>query len=346
MVTSPSDGPVSDSASHARLCLVTGATGAIGPRLVRALRDEGHSVRILTRTQPETDLLPAEIEIATGDVADERAVRAAMTDVQWVFHLAAKLHVANPPPSLHPEYERVNVEGTRHVVHAAQSVSAERLVFFSTISVYAPSSGTPLSESSPSSPETIYGTTKLAAEQIVRTSTTRSGGPLGAVLRLAAVYGPRVKGNYRRLLDALARGRFVPIGRGNNRRTLIFEDDVARAAILAAGHPSAAGSIFNVTDGTTPQLADIIIAMCAALGRRPPSWSLPLAPVRFGARVADSMARAAGRRLTIGAAVDKYLEDVAVDGRRIHDVLGFTPAFALDAGWRRTVEALRQRGEL
>ena len=161
---------------------------------------------------------------------------------------------------------------------------------------------------------------------------------------LLPVHGPRVKGNYRRLLDALARGRFVPIGRGNNRRTLIYEDDVARASILAAGHPAAAGSIYNVTDGNTPPLADIILAMCTALGRRPPSWSLPLAPVRFGApRVADSLARTAGRRLTIGAAVDKYVEDVAVDGRRIRETLGsILRSHSMRAGgW--TVEALVRR---
>jgi nucleoside-diphosphate-sugar epimerase len=100
---------------------------------------------------------------------------------------------------------------------------------------------------------------------------------LGTVLRLGAVYGSRIKGNYERLTRALAgnlglgnlgtRSRsfdklrmsglfghvpklpFIPIGNGLNRRTLVYDKDVGRAAALAVSHPAAAGRVFNVTDG-------------------------------------------------------------------------------------------------
>ena len=100
------------------------------------------------------------------------------------------------------------------------------------------------------------------------------------MLRLGAVYGAQVKGNYRRLLSALARGRFVPIGSGRNRRTLIYDKDVARAALLAVCHPDAAGRVFNVTDGEVHTMATIVRTLCTALGRRPPCLTLPAGPVR------------------------------------------------------------------
>jgi len=340
-------GPPASADASGQTCLVTGATGAIGPTLVRALGAAGHAVRVLARSSPPAGLLPSGVEVVTGELTDAAAVAAAMTRIRWVFHLAAKLHIVNPPPVIHAEYHRVNVEGTRTIVEAAGRAAVERVVFFSTISVYGPSRGGVLSELSPLRPETIYGVTKQAAERVVLDAMTSGQQRIGTVLRLAAVYGPRVKGNYRRLLDAMARGRFVPIGSGANRRTLVFEDDVVRAALLAASHPAAAGEAFNVTDGGLPALRDIIRAIAAALGRTPPRYSLPAAPTRALARVVDRVAHTLGRSsVAIGPALDKYLEDVAVDGRRLRERLGFTPSVALDDGWRRTVEQLRARGEL
>ena len=103
---------------------------------------------------------------------------------------------------------------------------------------------------------------------------------MGTVLRLGAVYGSRIKGNYRRLLIALARGRFVPIGPGSNRRTLVYDKDVGRAAMLAAVHPDAAGRIFNVTDGQIHTMEAIIETLCEALGRVPPRLTLPVGLIR------------------------------------------------------------------
>lgn len=81
----------------------------------------------------------------------------------------------------------------------------------------------------PPQPDTLYGATKLAAEALVLAAQRHDGVALGVVLRLAAVYGARVKGNYQRLLDAVARGCFVPLGHGGNRRTLVYDRDVAAA---------------------------------------------------------------------------------------------------------------------
>ena len=337
-------------------CLVTGATGALGPSVARACLAEGWSVRALARSRPPDGLLAAGVELVQADLADAGALASAMAGVETVFHLAAKLHIPNPSPELRAEYERVNVDGTRAVVEAARAAGARRLVFFSTIAVYGPSRGDAMDETTTPAPDTIYGETKLAAERIVLEPSGGAGfsppvGPPGAepsatILRLAAVYGPRVRGNYRRLLHALARGRFVPIGRGTNRRTLVHEEDAARAAVLAARHPDAPGGVFNVTDGGSPTLAEIIDAMCVALGRRPPQLRVPAGPARAAAWTVERAAALVGRRLPLGAAVDKYLEEVVVDGRRLVERLGFRPKYALEAGWRQTVDVMRREGEL
>ena len=67
---------------------------------------------------------------------------------------------------------------------------------------------------------------------------------------------------------------------GTNRRALIHERDAAKAALLASVHPAAAGQVFNVSDGRNHSLKEIISAICSALERKPPQFSLPVQPLR------------------------------------------------------------------
>jgi UDP-glucose 4-epimerase len=223
----------------------------------------------------------------------------------------------------------------------------QRVVFFSTIAVYGEATGDVLTEDSPVRPATLYAKTKAEAERIVLAARTAGGTPVGVVLRPGSVYGVRVKGNYRRLVQALARRRFVPIGPGSNRRAMVYDKDVADAAVLAATHPAAAGRVYNVSDGEGHTLREIIGAICAALGRTPPRWHVPLWPVWAGVGLFESVARVVGARpLVSRAAIDKYTEDIAVDSRRIRDELGFAPRYDLRAGWREAIAGMREAGEL
>jgi nucleoside-diphosphate-sugar epimerase len=333
--------------NHAPHILVTGATGAVGPRVVASLVEAGCGIRTISLDPPPAGLWPEGVETHIGDITNPSAVHAAMQGIDAVIHLAALLHIVNPPPSLQAEYERINVGGTAAVAEAARQAGVGRLVLFSTIAVYGDPAGGILTEDSPTCPNSFYAETKLAAERIVLAAKRADSGPMGTVLRLGAVYGSRIKGNYRRLLIALARGRFVPVGPGSNRRTLVYDKDVGRAAMLAAVHPDAAGRIFNVTDGRIHTMETIIGGICGALGRMPPRLALPMRPTRRLAGILEDGARVFGLESPIArATVDKYTEDVAVDGCRFCTRLGFVPRYDLAAGWRETVAEMRQTGDL
>jgi UDP-glucose 4-epimerase len=334
------------SKNENEIVLVTGATGAIGPSVVRILNDANLRVRTLSTTPPQPNLLSPEVEIFTGDVTDPDTVAAAVRDVDAIIHLAGLLHILNPTDSLREQYERVNVTGTKNLMAASLAGNVRRFVFVSTIAVYAYGTGEVLNEETTPHPSTPYAESKLRAERIVLEG-RRDGHPIGTVLRLAAVYGSRVKGNYRRLLYSLARRRFVPLGSGANRRTLVHDSDVARAAMLALTCPNAAGRIFNVSDGTFHTLNDIVATICQALGRRRPSLTLPVRPAHIAAGILEDMQRLVGRNPKIGrSTIDKYTEDVAVDSTRIQRELGFVPQMNLAAGWAQTIREMRADGDL
>jgi nucleoside-diphosphate-sugar epimerase len=334
--------------SQVPFILITGATGAVGPLVVNAFHDAGYFIRTLSiDPTPPVGIWPVGIETRVGDVTEKSVVQAAMKDVGFVIHLAAILHMVNPRPELRAKYERINVGGTATVVEAAVKAGVRRIVLFSTISVYGPSCGCAINEKSPTHPDTFYAQTKRAAEHIVLDARAVDGQPLGTVLRLGAVYGSRIKGNYERLTHALARHRFIPIGNGLNRRTLVYDKDVGRAAVLAVSHPASAGRIYNVTDGTFHTLKDIIGSICYAIGRKPPRLSLPTGLSRVSAGLLEKAGRSIGLKLpAIRAMIDKYTEDIAVDGSLIQKELGFTPQYDLKTGWEETVKEMRHSGEL
>jgi UDP-glucose 4-epimerase len=313
--------------------IVTGATGAIGPTLVQALVSGGYAVRVLARHRPEPHTLPDEVEVVVGEIGDVATLRKAVDGIDIVFHLAAKLHLPERgiDSAVRSDYERVNVDATRALAEASAQAGVRRFVYFSTIAVYGRSCPTEVfDESSPLRPESIYAETKLRGEAAVIH-------PSAVILRLAAVYGRRMKGNYHRLVRAIQHGTFIPIGAGANRRTLVHEEDVIRAAMLVAEQETPR-RVYNVTDGDIHRVREIVEAISLAADRRLLPGYLPLAPLRLVVGAIEDALRLIGRTPPIDRqTVDKLVEDVAVSGRLLQVDLGFRPIFDLVSGWRHAL---------
>jgi UDP-glucose 4-epimerase len=333
-------------ASEPRTVVITGATGALGPAVVRRFEADDWRIRTLSRKAPAEGTPAAAHPHVAAEITDIPALTSAFRRADAVVHMAALLHVLDPAQQLTADYRRINVGGTEAVLAAARAAGVPRVVVLSTIAVYGPHDQV-VDETTPPAPDTPYGTSKLEAEQVALAATSSDGRPLASVLRLSAVYGPTIKGNYERLVRALARGRFIPVGDGRNLRTLVHEEDAAEAICLAAAHPAAAGTTFNVSDGTTHAVRDIVATIAAALGRAAPRFSIPAGLAAAGIRGVEGLFRMLGHRPPVTrAALDKYLEHVAVRGDRIRTVLGFQPRRTLEEGWRRTIADMRREGTL
>lgn len=103
------------------LILVTGAIGAIGPRVVHALVQAGFRIRAFSVDTPTAGMFSQSVEVLIGDVTDQVAVQSAMRGVDAVVHMAALLHIVNPPPELCAKYERVNVDDAVKSRHSGGS---------------------------------------------------------------------------------------------------------------------------------------------------------------------------------------------------------------------------------
>ncbi len=316
--------------AHTKLTniLITGATGAVGRFVTQALLAEGHNLRLLVRSSQPPAPSP-QFTTHHGDLSQPQTLKNACEGIDIVIHLAAKLHINDPSADLYTQYHQTNVVGTQCLVEDALRHKVQRFVFASTINVYGSSDGrAPFTEESSLKPDSIYAETKISAENAVRAQIPHT------ILRLAAVYGRQMNGNYPRLVRAIGKRRFAYIGDGNNRRALIHERDVASAISHVIATPTASNQTFNLTDNQPHRLRDIVNAIAAAQAVSPPSIHLPAKPLRLALGAIEDTISAFGRRSPLTRAiVDKMTEDMAVNSCKIQMVTGFEPQIDLQHGW-------------
>ena len=317
-----------------RPVFVTGATGVLGPALVRRLVNDRVPVRALVR-RPDAPLPPGvgrvmgDLDAFDGSTPD--AISRALEGAGAVVHLAAKLHVNAPAAELEGLYRRVNVVATERLVSMAAAAGVETFAFASTINVFGGEApGRPWTETDEPRPDTLYAQTKYEAEQAVLAE------PGGRVLRLAAIYGPGMKGNYPMLARLLRAGLRVLPGDGTNLRTLVHVEDAAQAFALAAAGAVPPGT-YHVTDGQTHSLDAILRSMQEWQGKKPGIRYVPPGVVRAALVAPAAVASLLGRSLPGPALVDKLTEEVAVSGDRLINGTPYHPKMTdLTAGWSAT----------
>jgi nucleoside-diphosphate-sugar epimerase len=327
-------------------CVVTGASGFIGGRLVDALLEAGHDVRALVRDPARAAPVPRPgLEVVGGDLGDAASLAAAVDGAARVFHCAGLVGDWLRPE----EARRVNVEGTRSLLAACASAGVERVVHLSSLSVYGLGQHRGTDESAPLRYSgDAYIDSKIDAERMVQVFVERSG-PEVVILRPGFIYGPGDRRFLPTVLDALTRGQFVYVGRGAKLLNLSHVDDVATAMVLAASMPAAAGRAYNVTDGTETSLATFVELLCGELGIPAPTRHVP-PPVAFAACYAgEALARARratrAPRLSRGRMRFLYYNQ-HYSGERARRELGFRPRFTPQAGVAPTVAWYREQGLL
>lgn len=306
--------------------LVTGGAGFIGAHLVEALVTHGHRVRVLddfsTGRRDHLRGVGASVEILRGSVTDPGLVRAALRDVEQVFHLAALPSVRRSvvdPVTCH----EVCATGTLRVLEAARRAHVQRVVYAASSSAYGDLPEARRRESDPVSPQSPYAAAKLAGEYYCRSFTEVYG--LETVrLRFFNVFGPRqdarssYSGVVALFLAALAAGQRPTIyGDGLQSRDFTYVDNVVEALLQVSRAPTAVGKVYNIGMGESTTILRLVERLNVLIGSS-------LAPLHQAARRGDVLHSQA---------------DITLARRD----LGYQPMISLDEGLGRTVAWLRGR---
>ncbi|MCU0935260.1 MAG: NAD-dependent epimerase/dehydratase family protein [Gammaproteobacteria bacterium] len=308
--------------------LVTGATGFVGRTLVRRLLS-GPVVPIRALVRRDSTGLSAGCELAAGDLEDPASLRTVCRGVVTVFHCAGYAHAGRADSGVEADrHWRVNALGTRNLAEAAGQAGVSRFVFLSSVKAVGDPGENCVDESWDAPPTTPYGRAKRQAEQWLQEAGERYG-MQAVILRPAMVYGPGGGGNLPRLIEAIRRGRFPPLPRVHNRRSMVHVEDLVQAAVLAAERAEAAGRTYLVTDGVDYSTGDLYAGIRSALGLRPAHRQFPPVLLRLAARAGDLLRAARLPTPVDSDAVERLLGSECYRSDRIRAELGYRPTHTL-----------------
>lgn len=319
--------------------MVTGASGFIGRPLVKKLASSS-ALPVLLVEPGAVDL--SDYEQHRGDLLAPGTLSMPASGARVVYHLAAFTDPdASSPDSVRRCFD-INVEGTRNLLESL-GPSTEHFIFFSSVHVYGCDEGTGLDESSPVRPTSAYARSKLAAEDLVM-EWGREHGLMTTVLRLPMTYGPGNKGNIFRMIDAIARRRFVMIGRGDNRRSMVYVDNVTDAAIAVALRKEADGQTFILTDPRDYTMLEVYTAIAHALGVRPMPFHVPAPVAGLAGKAFDMGEKLLGRDLPYSSQVlGRLTASLTFSSAGIEEAVGFRPSIGLEEGMAETARWFRER---
>lgn len=303
--------------------LVTGANGFVGKRLCEYLEDKGlgvtHAVRQADGIGKDT--------CSVGSIGPDTNWDEALTDVDVVVHLAARVHImddeATDPLA---EYRRVNVDGTKKLAKAAVSAGVRRLIYVSTIKVNGEATfGRAFSASDTPHPVDDYARSKLEAEESLRRIAADTGLEI-VIVRPPLVYGPGVRANFLRLFNWVDRGLPFPFRRVTNRRSLVALDNLVDLLTICITHPQAAGKVLLVSDDEDVSTAELIRRISTYMGRQVRMIPVPVTLLR-------GVAMLFGKQ----AVIERLIGSLQVDIRETREALNWKPPVRLDVALRKTV---------
>jgi UDP-glucose 4-epimerase len=253
--------------SKVRKCLVTGGAGFIGSHLVEALVGQQNQVRVLdncsTGKLANLAAVRDRIEFMAGSITDPAAVDRAVTGCEVVYHLAAVPSVARSVETPLESHEAC-ATGTVHVLDAARRLGVRRVVFAASSSAYGDIPGAVRVETEPVSPMSPYAAAKLASEFYCRAFTTVY--QLETVrLRFFNIFGPRqdasnpYSGVIAIFIGLMSKGAVPRVdGDGLQSRDFTYVDNAVQAVVKAADAPAAVGNVYNVGNGGSITVLELI----------------------------------------------------------------------------------------
>lgn len=284
--------------------LLSGSTGFLGTNILKHFKALGHHVDTIGRSD-ENDI-----------VSDLAKLDTSITShYDLVIHAAGKAHVVPKNAEEEKMFYDVNLEGTKNLLKSLTQ-PPRNFIFISTVAVYGRDYGIDINEDHPLNANTPYGKSKVLAEKVIQ-NWSLNHNVEATILRLPLIIGNNPKGNLQSMINAIKKGFYFNIGKGDSKKSMVLVDDVSLSLLTLMNFPG----IYHLTDGYNPsfkELSDSIakhygikkilslnyylikpLAICGDIVKSissisPPIDSNKLAKIKMSLTFNDSKARAVG----------------------------------------------------
>ncbi len=268
--------------------LITGANGFIGKHLSVYLQENGHNITEACRCCSNNMIQKKQQCFSIGDIDNTTQWKTALTGIDQVIHLAARVHIMqetdkNPLAA----FRLVNTEGTLNLARQAISAGVKRFIYLSTIKVNGEeTSNTPFFADDQPVPKDPYAISKLEAEQKLLELGLKSGLEV-VIIRPPLVYGYAVKGNFKRLINLMNKSIPLPFSRIQNTRSLVSIQNLCSFIQTCVLHPKAVNQIFLISDGQDLSTSELLKKISYALNKKNTLFYLPKGLLKFLSQILD-----------------------------------------------------------
>ncbi len=342
--------------------LVTGAPGWLGTRLAEVLvqglpsvaalaSPEARTIRCLVRPADDPAMLTGlspELDVAAGDLTDAASLREFCRGAEGatLFHVAGLIH----PARFTRDFDRVNVEGTRNLLAAAQEAGVRRVVVVSSNSPIGcnPSPDHLFDEQSPYNPYMGYGRSKVRVEALVREA-HGSGRIETVIIRPPWFYGPHQPPRQTLFFTMIKDGKFPVLGDGTQKRSMAYVDNICQGLLLAAASARANGEIYWIADERPYTINEVVATVTEVLESfgftcKRTQMRLPAA-VGEAARLVDAGLQRVGLYQQKIHVLGEMHQSIACSIAKARAELGYAPSFALRDGMTASVEWCLANGQ-
>ncbi len=341
---------------------IIGGSGFVGTRLVNRLLAAGHTVKIadkrksvtypylwvrcdIRNTPSETADFPESITDALcAPGKHDEAVKAmemhSLLDIlkgsDVVINLAAEHRDDVTPKSL---YDEVNVQGSENVCKACSELGIHKIIFTSSVAVYgfAPV-GT--DENGELNYFNDYGRTKYLAEEKYRDWLKKDSANCAVIIRPTVIFGEQNRGNVYNLLRQIASGKFPMVGKGTNRKSMNYVENVAAFIEYELTHDIESGEhLYNYCDEPAYDMNHLVLDCYKALGKSKTKLiHFPYWLAYCGGLCFDLLAFITRRKFAISSIrIKKFTQNTYFIGNNIKKT-DFTAPISLVEGLRRTID--------
>ncbi|MEV4883008.1 NAD-dependent epimerase/dehydratase family protein [Chitinophaga ginsengisegetis] len=310
---------------------IIGGSGFIGTNLMKKLEKDKYTFENLDKVTSTS--YPSQTKIA--DVRESASLKASLQPSDWTILLAAEHRDDVSPVSL---YYDVNVEGTRKVLEVMEQKGINRIIFTSSVAVYGLNKENP-DEMFKADPFNHYGKSKWGAEEVLREWFQKdSQNRTLIIIRPTVVFGPGNRGNVYNLLKQIAFGKFMMIGKGNNKKSMAYVENVSSFIKYCMDEQLSGYHVFNYADKPDLSVSELVTQAGITLNKRIAPLKIPYTIGYSGGLFLDIVAKILNRKFPISAVrVKKFCATTQFSADKVKQ-LGFKPPYTLAEGLDATVK--------
>ena len=306
---------------------IIGGSGFVGSFLLQELKD-------FKVSNLDKNTSPFFNEITTIGNIRKKEDLIFSKEVTSVVLLAAEHRDDVSPTSL---YYDVNVEGTRNVLEAMDKSGLKNLIFTSSVAIYGLNKDNP-DENHDQDPFNHYGKSKWEAELLIKewyeNDTTNKS---VTILRPTVIFGERNRGNVYNLLKQISSGKFIMIGKGENKKSMAYVGNIVALIKNRLKKNEIGYNVFNYADKPDFSMTELTQLIEKKINIKLPKQRIPFWIGMLAGYGFDLISLLLQKNLSVSSVrIKKFCATTKFDASKVHNI--FKAPYSLREGLDKTLE--------